>query len=175
MVRIDELVDHGHFDEFVSGGNQRIGIVDKCSRITGNGNDFSGLSPTGKAASRAVCAAAPARGGSKTTALKPLSSVASSGYLNRFLAAISMLGIMFLLTVRRKPSSRRSDESTARTRLAGLRASGYEKVPTPQNKSAMRPEVSPRYFSTRVTSACSPSRDGCRKVRPEYKRKYRQS
>lgn len=40
MVRIDELVDHGHFDEFVSGGNQRIGIVDKCSRITGNGNDF---------------------------------------------------------------------------------------------------------------------------------------
>ena len=33
---------------------------------------FSGLSPAGKAASRALCAAAPARGGSKTTALKPV-------------------------------------------------------------------------------------------------------
>ena len=123
-------------------------------------HDTATMTGTPLAASSRACACAPCRGGSNTTASKRLSSVASSGFLNRSRrSAATGLSPVAVAAARSSAATAASSASTASTRARA--ASRSAKGPTPANRSATF-FVPAHELSTRRDSSASPSAVACK-------------
>ena len=158
MRRVAKLVHRLHALDAIAARHQRGGVARE-----GAGSQLTATTRgTPDRAISADCAAAPARGGSNTTASKAASSAAASGRLTR--SRTSVLGWRSPgapAAARTSAAMARRSLSTAVTAAASPRRSA--KVPTPQNRSATRfaPATPAR---TRSASAASPASVACRKA-----------